>query len=118
LSPPPKEPDCQKYGWFPIVFENLGSPNSEGIQTLWIKNVLTGISTRWQTSKMPIAVKDGPAFAKLNAEKRWDIDTPSGKYVAWNYPVNLSNLSAMPLWRKRLYQRVGSPKSRGDKTTQ
>lgn len=101
LGSPSKEPDCQKDGWFPIAFEVVGLPNSEGIQILWVKNILTGISHRWQTRNMPITVKDEPAFAKLNTENKWDIDTPSGKYVAWNRPVDLTKMPARPTWRDR-----------------
>lgn len=112
LSPPSKEPECQKDGWFPIVFEILGSPNSEGLQSLWVKNILNGTSGRWQTSKMPITIKDEPVFAKLNPQKKWDIDTPSGKYVAWNFPIDPNQKT----WRDRLKPQTTRSKTLGKET--
>jgi hypothetical protein len=92
-------PKWERDGWLPIAIYVIGKPDTKGIQTVFAKEILSGVSHNWETSNMPDTVKDEPAFARRNSDGKWEIETPSGKFIATDYKIDPSKI---PLWRRRL----------------
>jgi hypothetical protein len=103
LSAAPETPKLRqtrlwkKDGWLPITFLVFGKPNSKGIRSVVVNELLTNVAHTWEIQDAPEEIKDGPAFIRRSPSGEWEIDTPSGIY----HPTEFK-LDPNAPWRQRM----------------
>jgi hypothetical protein len=93
---PRQTPRWKKDGWFPITFLVFGKPDSKGVRTVVVNELLTNVAHTWEIQDAPEEMNDGPAFIRRSSSGEWEIDTPSGIY----HPTELK-LDPNASWRRR-----------------
>jgi hypothetical protein len=106
VEPRRQVPKWEREGWLPIAIHVIGNPDSKGVQGLFVREILSGLSHYWDTSNMPNEVKEGPAFARRTSGGEWEIDTPSGSFIATEHRIDPNSP-----WRQRLraFGKGGTP---------